>query len=347
VLSSGSLAARVAVLRDIIAQPTRVLSLGTHQGEDFVDLLLRLIPLSQEPLKKALTICLLCYEDRRTADFMVETFAVARDPETVLHLGQRLAHKGVDFFRPFLWGEQTAQALAAAQVCGEAGGLEPRDLLRVAILRGGPLPSIGEVWLDELAGPHRMRARQLAETLGEQVFWLWSVPLADSETEWLLRLTAELDPDRARQEVVRLFERGLFAVEMAVELGVELPARLLEHPSAEVRAVAIGAGLADASLESYLDRSLPEALAALGRCRSAVQVDRLTDSRWQIRSAAVRALAGASEPPLERVRALAGSEELGVRVAAVTLLEQWGDREWLLDFAGQVADTAAYTGEDE
>ena len=112
----------------------------------------------------------MCYDDPRTADFMAHTFPLAQDAKTLLHLGQRLAHKGGDFFRPFLWQRKTAQALAAARVCRQAGGLEPRDQLRVAILLEGdnPVPEIGDVWLEELAGPHRAKARQLAETLGEQ-----------------------------------------------------------------------------------------------------------------------------------------------------------------------------------
>ena len=216
--------------------------------------MLRLIPASEGPLRKALTICVLCYDDPRTADFMVEAFPRAQDAETVLHLGERLAHKGVEFFRPFLWQRKTAQALAAARVCRQAGGLEPRDLLRVAILLEGdnPLPPLGEVWRDELTGPHRAKARQLAETLGEQVLGLWSAPLPAAETHWLLQLTLRHDPERARQEVERLLDEGLATlplVEMALELGVKLPASLLSQADPEVRAAAIRVGLADGCLE--------------------------------------------------------------------------------------------------
>ncbi len=329
------------MLRDIIAQPTRVLALGRHGEEDFVDLLLRLIPTSHGPLRKALTICLLCYEDQRTADFMADAFPTTRDAETVLHLGQRLAHKGVDFFRPFLWQQQAAQALAAARVCREATGLEPRDELRVAILLEGenPLPPLGEVWLEELSGPHRVKARQLAESLGEQVLWFWSAPLTEAETEWLLELTRRLDPDRARQEAERLLgdERVTLAVvESALQLGVSLPKSLLEHADPEIRGVAISVGLADAGLERYLtpDSSVPEVLAALRRAGSDVQVDLLSDARWEVRAASVNALTHCSPRPLERVQSLVGSSSLGERVASVELLRRWGEDEWLAERLG-------------
>ncbi len=336
------------MLRDIIAEPTRPLALGRHEEEDLVDLLLRLIPNSEGALRKALTICLLCYDDPRTADFMAHTFPLAQDAETVLHLGQRLAHKGVDFFRPFLWQRKTAQALAAARVCRQTGGLEPRDQLRVAILLEGdnPIPEMGDVWLEELAGPHRAKARQLAETLGEQVLWLWSVPLPEAETHWLLELTRRYDPTRARQETERLLEAGwatLPLLEIALQLEVSLPKTVLACDDAEVRAIGIRVGLADDCLERYLApaASPEEAVAALRRCGPEVQLDLLGDHRWEVRAASVQALANLSERPLERVRALVGCDSLGQRVAAVTLLESWGDLPWLEEWlraSGQAED---------
>lgn len=221
-------------------------------------------------------------------------------------------------------------------MCGQAGGLDPRDPLRVAILLEGdnPIPEIGDVWLEELAGPHRAKARQLAETLGEQVLWLWSVPLPEAETHWLLELTRRYDPNRACQEAARLLEAGwatLPLLEIALQLGVSLPKTVLAHADAQVRALGIRVGLADDCLERYLApaASPEEAVAALRRCGPEVQLDLLGDHRWEVRAASVRALAKISEPPLERVRALVGSDSLGQRVAAVSLLESWGDLVWL------------------
>ena len=340
VLSTGSLAERLAVLSGIVAEPTRPLALGPHEGEDFVALLIRLIPDSKDILRKSLLLCLTCYQDPRTQEYLGQVFAEERDAATVLHLGSRLTlDLGVDFFRPFLWGEKAPQALAAARVCAQSSTpLEPKDRLRVALLIDGeyPPPELSQEtlahWLNELRGPHRHRACQLVEDSGEAALLLWAVRDQLPDVAWLLELTERLDPARAALETQALLATGaLPVVQAAQRLGLELPASLLESADHEVRAAAISAGLADSALESCLQASLPEALAAVPRCSSDVLLGLLGDSRWQVRSSAVRALAAGSERPLEQVRALAVSESLEGRVAAVALLEQWGDLEWLAE----------------
>ena len=57
VLSTGSLAERLALLNSIVAEPTRPLALGPHGEEDFIDLLIRLIPNSRDVLRKTLILC--------------------------------------------------------------------------------------------------------------------------------------------------------------------------------------------------------------------------------------------------------------------------------------------------
>lgn len=338
VLSTGNLAERLAVLGSVVADPTRPLALGTHEGEDFVDLLIRLIPSSRDVLRKTLILCLMCYQDPRTQDFLGEVFSEERDASTVLKLGQRLTlDLGADFFRPFLWGERAAQGLVAAQVFAQSSAaLEPKEQLRVAILLDFeyPPPEISpktlSLWVAELRGPHRLKAQRLAENLGESALLLWSVRDRLSDVDWLLEITESIDPERARKEVASLLpEAELHTVQTALRLGLELPESLLQSPDPEVRAAAISAGLADSQVESYLTGSLPEALAAVPRCSSRTLVDLLSDSRWQVRSSAVRALAGGQDRPLEEVRDRALSDALGERVAAVSLLQQWGDDDWL------------------
>ncbi|MCA9780313.1 MAG: hypothetical protein KC800_26490 [Candidatus Eremiobacteraeota bacterium] len=338
VLSTGSLAERLAVLGSIVADPTRPLALGAHEGEDFVDLLIRLVPDSRDVLRKTLILCLMCYQDPRTQDFLGEVFSEERDAATVLHLGQRLTlDLGAEFFRPFLWGERAAQGLVAAQVIARSSAaLGPKEQLRVALLIDSeyapPEISAGTLpfWVAELEGPHSLKARLLAENLGESLLLFWSVSDQLSDTDWLLELTENIDPERAREEVQSLLPEGsLQTVQVAQRLGLELPSSLLESSDPEIRAVAISAGLADSHLEGYLKASLPEAVAAVPRCTSRVLVDLLSDPRWQIRSTAVRALVIGEDRPLESVRALALSDSLAQRVAAVALLEQWGDLEWL------------------
>ncbi len=346
VLSTGELAARLAVLSDIVAEPTRPLALGPHQGEDFIDLVIRLIPESRDVLRKTLILCLMCYQDPRTQEYLGQVFAEESDAATVLHLGQRLTlDLGVDFFRPFLWGEGAAQGLAAARVCAESSApLEAVDRLRVALLidREYPPPELSREtlphWLGELQGPHRHRARELVEASGEAALLLWEVREQLPDIAWLLELTEKLDPARAARETQALLATGtlptvrvLRVVRVAQRLGLDLPASLLQSAEPEVRAAAISAGRADSRLESFLAASLPEALAAVPRCSSKTLLALLGDHRWQVRSAAVRALAAGSERLLEQVRALTASDSLETRVAAVALLELWGDSEWLAE----------------
>ena len=338
VLATGSLAERLALLNSIVAEPTRPLALGPHGEEDFIDLLIRLIPNSRDVLRKTLILCLMCYQDPRTQDYLGQVFAEERDASTVLHLGQRLTlDLGVEFFRPFLWGEKAAQGLVAAQVLAQSSAdMDPKEQLRVALLLDWeyPPPEISSktlsCWVTELEGPHYLKARQLAENLGFSALLLWSVRDQLSELDWLLELTERVDPERARRETEKLLPEGaLYVVQTAQRLGLALPATLLENQDPEVRAVAISAGLADSHLESYLKASTTEAVAAVPRCTPEILVDLLSDPRWQVRSSAVRALSVQQDRPLERVRALALADTLAQRVAAVTLLERWGDEEWL------------------
>jgi hypothetical protein len=185
-------------------------------------------------------------------------------------------------------------------------------------------------WVAELNGPHRLKARQLAESSGEAALLLWSVREQLHDVAWLLELTEELDPARAREEARALLALGeLRLVRAALRLGLELPASLLECRDPEVRALAVAAGLADGDLGRALRGELPEVLAAIPRCPAETQLELLSDARWQVRAEAVRALGAGRERPLERVRELTSAESLGVQVAAVELLQRWGDAEWL------------------
>lgn len=331
-LSAGSLGARLAVLQSIILEPTRALQLGPHEGEDFVDLLIRLIPDASGVLKQTLTLCLMSYQDPRTGDFLAQAFATSRDAATVLHLGQRLLlDRGPEFFLPFLWSEKGAQALAAARICQDLPELSPRERLRIALLLPEGLPpELTEAtradWLAELNGPHRARAAHLAQR-SEQALLLWDDWERLEDPAWLLELTERLDPGRARREVEKRLP-GL--ARHAHRHKLTLPRECLDHADPEIRALAIRDGWADDSLPRYLEATLPEALAATRRCPLHRLVELLQDDRWQVRAEAVRTLADVEPRPLAEVRALVGREgDLGPRAAAVDLLQRWSDDDWL------------------
>lgn len=335
-LTAGDPIEQMAVLQNIIKNPEKPVSLGPHNGEDFLDLLIRLIHQSSGSLKQALVVCLMCYQDERTTRFLVEEFARCTDPALVLRLANRIVlERDIEFFRPFLWGEKAAQALAAARLCSQLQKLDPAERLRVAILLDSKFepPELNiqtlDLWLSELGGRHRVRVRQLAEVRpeGALLFWERWPNLADREQEWLLKLTARYQPGLLKTKLPQLLEDNSVSplvVNLAVEYEIDLPARLLLHRDTLVRAAAIFQGHADDKLELYLssEASVPEALAALHRCDSARMVECLGDDRWQVRGAAARLLCQVKNPPLESIRVKSQAEELGTQVAALTVLEQ-------------------------
>ena len=341
VLSEGSLFAQMAVLRDILQEPVRAIKLGRYEGEDLVDLLIRLVPESAGPVRQAQTLCLMSFQDPRTTEFMAGEFARCRDAAMVLRLAQRLTiEKGPEFFLPFLWSPKAAQALAAARIC-HSGPLTAAEQLRVALVLDADFapPPVGaqtlDVWLTELQGPHRLRTRELAEAAGALPLWEGWDALATEEREWLLTVTERQDWQLARTRTEKLLAAGEtapFLLAAAVRLELELPAGLWQSPTSEVRALALAAGQADAELARFLTDETPlvEVVAAVPRCPRTLLLSLLLDSRWQVRAEAVKALA-AQEPALEKVRPLALSETLETRVAAVELLLQWGDDEWLAE----------------
>ena len=344
VLTSGPVEAKLAVLQSIVEDPKRPLALGCHQGEDLVSLLLRLIPESTGVEKQLQILCLMSYQDPRSTEFMVEEFSRSRDAGTVLRLGRRLTiERGVDFFRPFLWHAPPAQALAAARLCSLSQDLSPAERLRVAILLDSndyQPPRLGqdtmELWLQELAGKHRLRARALAERSGQEMleFWKRWPDLPHEEQLWLARQTARLDLGLLQQRLAELLKDPTVAyayVELAGQHGVELSPSLLDSDQPLVRAAAIQSGLADARVERYLgpEATLPEVLAAAPRWSIESLLGLLGDSRWQVRALATDLLARASDPPLEALRIRALSESLGEKVAAVEVLQRLGHQEWL------------------
>lgn len=333
----------MAVLRDIQADPERALKLGPHQGEDFVDLLIRIIPGAEGALRKSLTLCLMSYQDERTANFLAEAFAQGRDAITVLHLARRLRlDRGIDFFRPFLWDARTAQAVAAAEVCLSEPELSGAERLRIALLLEPrvALPGFDDPsWLAELHGSHRAQARQLAEQQGAGCLVLWDHwdQLEEPAQLWLLRLSERLDPVLTRQRLEELLSRGqleLHLLETGRRLGLLPPGQALDSTDTEVRALAVSAGLADDRLETYLtpDRSPAEAAAAASRCGSTRLLELLADPRWLVRAQAVRSLGELQPRPLAEVRQKMYSTLVEERAAAAELLLQWQDDEWLASF---------------
>ena len=355
VLSTGPVEARVAVLQSIVNDPEKPVGLGPHNGEDFIDLLLRLIRLSSGGLRRLMLLCLATYQDPRTSEFMIREFRRSKDAKSVLYLARRLAvETDGGFFRPYLWFEGPEQALAAARYCSELEGLTTEEKLRVAILLDREFepppvsPQTLDFWLKELQGGYRLATRRLAESRGDEVLQLWQrySDLAPAEQHWLLGLTAKLSPATLQARLPDLLQDpnvSFPVVEQALLHEVPLPPTLLQSKDPSVRAAGVSVGLADQELETYLSpqASVAEAMAAAGRCDLPRLLSLLQDRRWQVRAAVTNLISDHPEPPTEELRRRVASDFMGERVAAVEILRRLGDVEWLEQNVGPTVDPSS------
>ena len=344
VLTNGSILHQAAVLRSVAEKPERAVDLGSYEGEDFIDLLIRLIPHRDGGVKKLMLMCLSFFQDPRTTRFMLDEFARSRDAASVLHLGRRLVvDQEVDFFRRYLRiDDRPAQSLVAARLLRGEAELSPAERMRVAIFLDEQFepPELStehlDLWLKELSGAHRWKVRQLAEQQSERILTFWSCwdRLAAEEKDWLVALTVQRDSAQAAERLAQVLTRlpvSRFIVAQAISLELQLPASLLESDDEEVRALVIEAGLADSQLERFLAPSASslEAVAATRRCTGERLVELLADKRWEVRACASQTLSGRCDYSLEKLREKASSEFAGERVAAVEVLLARGDDEWL------------------
>jgi hypothetical protein len=326
----------------VVEQPERPISLGPHEGEDFVDLLLRLTPLSTGAFRQLHVLCLMCYADERTSRFFVDEFSQSQDASIVIMLGKRLAvEKGPEFFKPFLWSDSAARALAAARICTTEDSLSVEERLRMAILLEDyappPIePDSLDPWMSALLSRHRLKVRRLASGREREALELWSrwEQLPASEQEWLLDLTDRLDRSLLAGQVrARLSQDPVrpYLIRYALACHIDLPASLLDHGDPTIRAAAISAGLADQELERFLgdDSTLQESVAAVARCETDRLLPLLGDGRWQVRARATDVLVAKGPSSIPALRDLAASEVKATRVAAVAALQRLGDEAWL------------------
>lgn len=342
VLRTGSMEARTAVLQSVVEQPERPLALGTHEGEDFVDLLLGLTPLCTGPMRHLHILCLMSYVDEKTTRFFVEEFSQSQDATIVIMLGKRLAlEKEPDFFKPFLWSDSAARALAAARICSAEESLTIEERMRLAILLDDYAPPpINEKsldqWMDGLLSRHRLKVRRMAGGRGREALELWGrwEQLPPVEQEWLLDLTAQVDPSLLAVQVrARLSQSSVrpYLVRHAMTCEIALPVSLLRSEDPDVRALAISTGLADHELERYLsaESTTQEAAAATTRCETHRLIELLGDDRWQVRARATASLVAKGSATIPVLRGLACSEVPATKVAAVAALQLLGDEVWL------------------
>lgn len=369
-LSAPDADTRLGTLEAVVADPKAALGFGLHADRDFIDVLLhqaRTSPVAAEWL--TLVNALAVFADPRVAGFFTEVLAEHVDPAVLFLASDYLARTRARVPRAtleqlLLQNDCPARARAAAPLLVSMGVRTPSERLRAALLvdDGPPPPAFAraaDAYVAELRGPFVQDARAALLAQGDDaarsLLTHWAA-LDDATRAWLVDWALQTLPPREAEDVVgRVLESGnehlvriaLTRVaerqDVAIDPPLEMLAQWLRHPDADVRRAAIlkratpfawtdllalasddvDAGVRAAALwrlsADFNSTALPRLLDALG------------DEHWQVRAAAVDALAGLGSDVRSAVRPLVDDARLPVRVAAVDVLLRLGDDAWLAE----------------
>jgi hypothetical protein len=369
-LSAPDADIRLGTLEAVVADPKAALGFGLHADRDFIDILLhqaRTSPVAAEWL--TLVNALAVFADARVAGFFTEVLAENTDPAVLFLASDYLARTRArvprtTLERLLLQDDCPARARAAAPLLACMGVGTPSERLRVALLidDGPPPPPFArasDAYVAELRGPFAQDARAALIAQGDDaassLLTHWAA-LDDATLAWLVDWALQTLPPRAAKDVVgRVLESGddqLLRIALArvgerqdvsIDPPVETIAQWLRHSDAEVRRAAILKRAApfawpDLIALARADVDAGVRAAAIGRLSADFRskamprlLDALGDEHWQVRAAAVDALAGLGSDVRSAVRPLVDDARRPVRVAAVDVLLRLGDDAWLAE----------------
>jgi hypothetical protein len=383
-LSAPDADIRLGTLEAVVADPKAALGFGLHGDRDFIDVLLhqaRSSPVAAEWL--TLVNALAVFADARVAIFFTEVLAENADPAVLFLASDYLARTRArvprtTLERLLLQDDCPARARAVAPLLACMGVGTPPERLRVALLidDGPPPPPFArasDAYVAELRGPFAQDARAALIAQGDaaasSLLTHWAA-LDDATLAWLVDWALQTLPPRAAEDVVgrvlqsgddRLLRIALTRVaerqDVSLDPPVERLAQWLRHPDAEVRRAAILKRavpfawtdlleLASADVDASVRAAAIWRLSADFNAAALPRLlDALGDEHWQVRAAAVDALAGLGSDVRSAVRLLVDDARLPVRVAAVDVLLRLGDDAWLAEhlLEGAKNRTAATT----
>ncbi|HEX6794707.1 MAG TPA: HEAT repeat domain-containing protein [Casimicrobiaceae bacterium] len=369
-LTSPDAQTRLDTLEAVVADPRTARAFGLHADRDVIDVLLeqaRATDVAAEWL--TLVNALSAFADPRVATFFVEVLADYADPSVLFLASDYLAATRAripraTLARLLLQNDSPARARAAAPLLMRMGVRTPAERLRVALLvDDGPVPpafaDASDAYVAELRGPFVQDARAALMAQGDAaasgLLTHWAA-LDDATLPWLVEWVVQSLPARAIEEIVkRVLDSGndqllRVALTRLVErndVSIDAPAvalaHCLRHPDPRVRRAAIlrsAAPFAWSSLIEIISIDIAPNVRAAATWRLSADfdsralprlLDALGDEHWQVRAAAVDALAGLGSNVCSAVRPLVDDARVPVRVAAVDVLLRLGEDAWLAE----------------
>jgi HEAT repeat protein len=366
-LRAADIPTRLSSLKAVQAQPQAAVGFGTWQELDLIDVLLTQASKFEGTLEWLDWIGALAhFRDERVTQFFLRVLAQEDEPRLLFCAAQYLAGASLAplsrALRPMLLRNDNpvrAHAVAGllrAQVAGE-----PAVQLRVALLAENCAwqvpdfnPSTADIWLAELAGPFRTEARNALRMQGE-LTWValarfWG-NLRAQEQVWVLQwgidefpgmvgalVPQSLASEHAEVRLEALRVLGALGEKQADASIRELAAEFLNDRSAIVRAAAAHASPPAFDWRAFLDRETDLQVRAAAITQLAKQegqnalptlIQFLGSDDWHLRAAAADAIAGMGARSAELMKPLVHDGDENVRIAAVRVLLNLAEDEWL------------------
>jgi HEAT repeat protein len=366
-LTSVDPGTRFDALRAIQAQPHAALAFGIYKGRDVIDILLAQAGFAEGTMEWMSWVGALgSFRDPRVTDFFVHTIATTESPQLIFSAARYLAEDDpatlwVRLLPSLLQNENPIRARAVATFIEQCLSLPAAARLRAALLsevEGALVPVLDQrntaLWLAELAGPFWREAQRELKTQGEPA-WIalaitWS-RLTENTRLWLLRWGAEefpgmvvgMVPDALRNDSDAVRIEALRALAALQESGVPefiatMAAGLLDDPDPKIREAAVQAApkwldwrafLLRETIPSVRRACVPQLLRSEGDKAIPDLIALLRSDDWQLRTVSAQALVQLGASGAEAVKPLVHDQDQRVRVAAVRVLLDLQQDEWL------------------
>ena len=358
---------RTAILRAIMKDPDKALSVGKESCFDLVDELITLCEKTCDiSVRSGYVHALLNLDDERCIDFAKQEFLATDDSDIILLAAGKLAKlsspEGIAFLSPVISDTKNyTKSRAAANLLAHHQDLSTKIALRVAMLsdHNAKIPSLNMEnlpdWLDELQGPYPYKTRRMLLNKSDNSFTLllsFFDRLPHEIRLWAFQEAVGTDPGKNAELIKKVIsqEEEMELLVSALEALQHLPPEELDektiapyyrHKDAAVRSAAINAGVTVLDWNSLLKSEVSDTarlaiIARIGKCKRIEDgeflASLLEDKNWRIRSRATGSLvslAPASLPILQR--SLSHSNDL-VKASAVKALKELGMDDWIEEY---------------